>query len=370
MPLRYRPTLQAAPLSNGFKLVDLMILPPDAPQDWWSAAALRSLKARDAMPQVLKLLGTLHGETDEWTVRRDLLGSDGAERDFVVEVQDDARARLRFGDDSNGRRPEEDTEFEVQYRVGNGSIGNVGAEAIAHVLIGPVLAAESIANPLPAFGGIDAEDIEAARRDAPQAFRTQERAVTAADYAEVSGRHAGVQRAAATFRWTGSWHTVFITADRLGGAAVDEDFERSLRRHLEHYRMAGYDLEVDEPHRIALDVALHVCVKPGYFRAAVLAAVREVLSSILLPDGRLGAFHPDNFTFGDSVYASRIIAAAQSVEGVDSVRLDRFQRLAEPDPSTLESGVIAMGRLEVAQLENNPNYRDRGRLQVSAGGGK
>ena len=119
----------------------------------------------------------------EWSVRRDLLGSDDAARDFVVEVQDDGRARLRFGDDSNGRRPEEETEFESHYRVGNGAIGNVGAEAIAHVLIGPVLAIGMISNPLPAFGGIDAEDIEVARRDAPQAFRTQERAVTAADYA-------------------------------------------------------------------------------------------------------------------------------------------------------------------------------------------
>ena len=105
-------------------------------------------------------------------------------------------------------------------------------------------------------------------------------------------------------------------------------------------------------------------------RAAVLAAVREVLSSGMLADGRLGAFHPDRFTFGEAVYSSPLIAAAQAVEGVESVRLDRFQRLADPDPSMLGTGVIPIGRLQVAQLENNPNYRDRGRLQVSAGGGK
>ena len=70
------------------------------------------------------------------------------------------------------------------------------------------------------FGGTDFEDVEAARRDAPQAFRTQERAVTAADYAAAAERRADVQRAAATFRWTGSWHTVFVTADRVGGAAL------------------------------------------------------------------------------------------------------------------------------------------------------
>ncbi len=95
--------------------------------------------------------------------------------------------------------------------------------------------------------------------------------------------------------------------------------------------------------------------------------MRDVLSSSLLPDGRLGAFHPDNFTFGQPVYASRIVAAAQAVEGVESVRLDRFERLADPDPATLEQGVIPIGRLEIAQLANDPNYRDRGRLRLSAG---
>ena len=87
-----------------------------------------------------------------------------------------------------------------------------------------------------------------------------------------------MQRAAATFRWTGSWHTVFVTADRFGGAAVDAPFEARLRRHLERFRMAGYDLEVDAPRFVALDVALHVCVKPDYFRAARCSqAVRAVL---------------------------------------------------------------------------------------------
>ncbi len=132
---------------------------------------------------------------------------------------------------------------------------------------------------------------------------------------KLAGRRPDVQRAAATFRWTGSWHTVFVTADRVGGAKVDAEFEGGLRRHLERFRMAGYDLEVDAPHFVPLDVSLHICVKPGYFRSAVIAAVREALSSVLLPDGRLGAFHPDNFTFGQPVYASRVVAAAQSVEG-------------------------------------------------------
>jgi len=217
---------------------------------------------------------------------------------------------------------------------------------------------------------VEPEDVEAARRDAPEAFRTQERAVTPADYAVAAERSGEVQRAAATFRWTGSWHTVFVTADRPGGIEVDAPFETRLRRHLERFRMAGYDLEVDGPRMVALDVALHICVKRGHFRSEVLRAVKRVLSAERLSDNTLGTFHPDNFSFGDPVFLSRIVAAAQAVEGVDSVRVDRFQRLIGPSPTSLEDGVIGTSRLEIAQLANNPNFRERGRLLLAAGGGQ
>ena len=369
-PPRFRPLLAQTPLTHGFDFAALLDPPADAPRDFWSAAALRTLDARAATPQIVRLAGALDAQVDDWTVQRDLLGSDGQAPEFTVEVRDDGRAQLRFGDGTHGRIPDERTHFTASYRVGGGVAGNLGAGILNHAVLAPALAIEAITNPMPAFGGTDPEDIEVARRDAPQAFRTQQRAVTAADYAAVSERRADVQRAAATFRWTGSWYTVFVTADRVGGAAVDDPFETALRSDLERFRMAGYDLEVDAPRFVPLDLELHICVKPGHFRSQVLAVVRDVLSSAQLADGRLGIFHPDNFTFGQPVYASRVVAAAQAVEGVEAVRLDRFARLAAPDPATLEQGVIPIGRLEIAQLANDPNYRDRGRLRISAGGGQ
>ncbi len=87
------------------------------------------------MPQVPKLTGKVNDQEDDWFPRRDLLASDDAARDFVVEIQDDGRARLRFGDDTHGRRPEEETEFKAIYRIGNGAAGNVGAESIRHLLL-------------------------------------------------------------------------------------------------------------------------------------------------------------------------------------------------------------------------------------------
>ena len=78
----------------------------------------------------------------------------------------------------------------------------------------------------------------------------------------------------------------------------------------------------------------------------------------------------DNLSFGENVYLSRIVAAAQAVDGVEAVRADRFQRLSQPNPATLDKGVIEIGDFEIAQLANSPNFRERGRLRLSAGGGK
>jgi hypothetical protein len=368
VPPRYRPVLAQAPLSHGFDIDQLLAGDPEEP--FWPASSLLRIDPRAATPRITRLTGTLGSVSDDWIPRRDLLSSQGSATDFVAEIEDGGRARLRFGNDERGKRPDPDTAFSATYRVGNGAAGNIGAEAIAHVVSGAAGFVTAVRNPIAAAGGVDPEDIEVVRRDAPEAFRTQERAVTAADYAAAAERRPDVQRASASFRWTGSWHTVFITPDRFGGVEIDDAYETRLRRHLERFRMAGYDLDVNAPRYVPLDVELHICVKPDYFRADVLHAAETALSSGILPNGELGHFHPDRFSFGEPVYLSALIAAAQSVEGVDSVRVDRFQRLVGPSPLSLAEGVITIGELEIAQLANNPNFRERGRLRVEAGGGK
>ncbi len=225
-------------------------------------------------------------------------------------------------------------------------------------------------NPLPAAGGVEPESLEEARLYAPQAFRQQQRAITEADYATVAQRHPEVQRAAATFRWTGSWYTVFLTVDRLGGAAVDDAFKARLRAYMERFRMAGYDLEVDGPTPVPLDLALDVCVAPDYFRGQVLAALLQRFGTGLLPDGRRGFFHPDEWTFGQPVYLSRIYAAAAEVAGVAAVTVKRFQRWGRPPRTEIADGVLPVGRLEIAELASDPNFQENGRLELQMGGGK
>jgi hypothetical protein len=336
--------------------------------DLGAASAATAAEPSQAIPDI-SVVSRLGIDTETWLPKPDLLTSSDSLPVFTVESEYDGTARLRFGDDEHGRRPPALAEFTASYRVGNGAAGNVGAKSIAHV-VSTDTAITEVGNPMPATGGTDPESGDEVRRNAPQAFATQQRAVTEADYAEVSERNGQVQRAAATFRWTGSWHTVFVTADRFSGQAVDAGFSAGLRDWLEPYRMAGYDLEVDSPVFVALGIGLRVCAGPHHLRSDVATAVRAVLSNGDLPGGGRGLFHPDNLTFGQPVYLSAVYAAVHSVPGVDSVDVHTFERLRRPETSGLDAGVLDMGRLEIARLDNDPNFPEHGVVDVTVGGGR
>lgn len=358
VPPRYRPRLAEGPVSQ------VAPFDPEAPSAF--AAIHVGLESRRAK---VDLLSGVPPTQEPWQARPDLLESLPEDRHFVVETEADGAARLRFGDDRNGRRPASGTRFTASYRVGNGRRGNVGADAIAHVVTG-FTEIVRVRNPIPAIGGVDPESIEHVRQAAPYAYRRPERAVTEADYALMAQRHRDVQRAAATFRWNGHGHTVFVTVDRFGNRPVTPEFEAELREQLDAVRMAGYDLEIDGPRFVPLEIGLFVCAAPDHFRSQVRQDVLRALGATRNPDGSTGFFHPDNLTFGTPVYLSAIYARVMAVEGVASVEARYFRRRGSTRTDALEDGVLKFGRLEIAQLENDPSFPERGTLSVEMGGGK
>jgi hypothetical protein len=354
---RYRPPLQRSSLTHA------VAHDPQPARGLSATATLRS-DPRTALPWIHVL-----GEGERWEPERELLGSNRFARSFVAEMEDDGRARLRFGDDVQGRAPTAGEFFAATYRIGNGRAGNVGADALARVAPATAIGIDKVWNPLPATGGEDPEPTEQVRLFAPQAFRSQRRAVTPDDYARMAERHPEVQRAGATRRWTGSWHTIFITIDRVGGRPIDAAFETELRAFLDPFRLAGHDIEIDGPHDVALELELTVCARAGYVRANVEEAVVDALSSRRLPGGRIGHFHPDRFTFGQTVHLSPIVAAVMAVPGVEWVDPVAFHPLGQPQGDELDEGRITLGRLEIARLDNDPNEPEHGRLVLHMGGG-
>jgi hypothetical protein len=323
---------------------------------------------REALPAIGLISKDPDSEEMEWSPQYDLLASDRFAEEFVVENELDGISYLRFGEDVMGKRPLEGSTFKATYRIGNGRAGNIGAEAISRIVMkgGGV---KRVRNPLPASGGTEPEPVEQVRLFAPQAFRNQERAVTEADYEKIAQKHPGVQKAIATIRWTGSWYTVFVTIDRTGGRDVDTDFKDKILAFLERYRIAGYDIDINGPVYVPLDITINVCVKPGYFRSNVKQSLLEIFSNHELVSGIRGFFHPDNFTFSQPVYLSHIYEVAMEVAGVTSVEVMRFQRWGKLPADEIETGILTPGTLEIIRLDNDPNFPENGKISFNMEGG-
>ncbi|MBL0011659.1 MAG: hypothetical protein IPP22_13205 [Nitrosomonas sp.] len=61
-------------------------------------------------------------------------------------------------------------------------------------------------------------------------------------------------------------------------------------------------------------------------------------------------FHPDNLTFGDDVYLSRIVAVAQSVQGIESVEVTKMLRFGELENNEIENGLLPLSPFEIGRL--------------------
>jgi hypothetical protein len=367
-PRAFRYRLQQTPLSWR--------IPYDKSALSTTVASLLVTDAHAAKPQVTQL--DVHTDTQvlaNWQPLPDLLSSHPLDRVFAVETENDGSALLRFGDGQYGLDPPNGSHIFAQYRIGTGTAGNAGTDSLVHVINpGTVLnfpSLDSVRNPLPAWGGNEPESLDQVKLLAPAAFRaSQHRAVTEEDYAHAAELQPEVAQAVATFRWTGSWYTVFITVDPFGRNDLPQDLRDRVRDWVASYTQARYDLEIIAPVYVPLDIAIDVCVAPYHFRGDVEEALLIALDNKTHVDGTTGFFHPDHISFGQPLYLSRLYAAVMAVEGVESASVTRFQRFGKVAQHELEQGYIAMDRLEIARLDNDPNFPENGVLAFQMGGGK
>ena len=129
-------------------------------------------------------------------------------------------------------------------------------------------------------------------------------------------------------------------------------------------------MQVKIARSVAVELVLEVCVETGFLRGHVEAALRDTFSNRKLPDGRTGFFYPDNLHLGEGLAVSRIIAAAQAVEGVLSVRVSTLNRKFEQPEDELETGILRVQPWEMPRLDNDPSLPENGTLKINLRGGR
>lgn len=313
-------------------------------------------------------------DTDAWDERISLVHSDdGAETGdhFLVETDELGRSIVRFGNGINGRELPPGATVEVRYQSGEGVRGNVGAGSIKGCdrAFDALLDDAVVWNPFDVRGGRGPESRDSIIRSAPEAYRARQlRAITLADYVRRAEEVEGVSRAAARYAWTGSWRTVQVTIDPVGTIELAPDLRRHVFDYLDAVRLIGEDLEIRPPRFVPLEIEVRVCVRADHWPSDVRAEIEQELSDGYTHDGRLAFFHPDRWTFGQTLHASEIEGRLQAIDGVDHVVSISIKRYGVAAPGG--KAFVSLRPNEIIRVHNDRDHMELGFIELTLSGGR
>lgn len=326
------------------------------------------------------------GFADPWEEQIDLIESESDATHFIVETNEYGLSSVRFGNNVNGRALPQNAAVTCSYQIGGGSPGNIGPDSLtcfdSSVTGYPDI--REVWNPLDVTDGRDPEPRAEIIRRAPQAFRARQlRAITLEDYARRAEELPEVSHALARYAWTGSWRTVRVAIDPKDTNVLSETLRAKIAGHLDAVRLIGEDLEIRGARYVPLDIRLNICAHPEYWPEDLEFELATEFSDDYTADGRLGFFHPDQWTFGQPLHASQLMGRAMSVKGVDRILLVSIRRwhpgsgradtviTINPEDQPVNAiDTLALAANEIIRVENDPSQLEKGRIQFDISGGR
>lgn len=263
--------------------------------------------------------------TSQWTQVQYIIDSGPADQVFTIFVDALGSTNVQFGDNINGLIPATGLSVYASYVVGVGSAGNCAAGLIG-LIVNPITGvtiptlSDNITFQSSAMtGGSDPETNDQIRANAPVSFRTQLRAVSLQDFADLALQVPGVIAAEALANHSTSV-SLFILGP--GGQAPTTALSTAVLAYFQGKTLAGVTLSVLPPSLIPVDVGssgnnVELQVAPNYSQAVVLPNVQTALTALLTPP---------NTSFGQLLNLSDIINAIMSVAGVAYVTVPVFTR--------------------------------------------
>jgi hypothetical protein len=306
----------------------------------------------------------------EWEDRVGLFGAGPQDRIYTTSIDDDHKTTVHFGDGSSGARlPTGKANIAARYRQGIGSAGILGARQITTALDRP-RGLKAVVNPVPATGGVDAETTTEAGENAPNTVRTFDRAVSLRDFEDLAREFTRVDKALATWVWTGDQRAVHVTVAGPDGVELTAAQLSDLRVYLDLRRDPNRDLLIAGYLPVDIEVDLSVRVAADRITEEVSAAVESAIEEY---------FDFSERRFAQAVHLSDIYAETQGVDGVVSVRVNvlryELDAVAVAHGAGSEPAIVHLG-IDPARPATTPHAVPSGAelavlgsLKVSASGG-
>ena len=272
---------------------------------------------------------TGEGSPVDWAPQEDLYAASATDTSYAL---DPATGTVTFGDGVHGAIPTAGSDIIASYRYGGGARDNVAAAAVS-ALQAPVLGVSAVTNFAPAAGGQDAQTPDDLQAAAPAMLRSQQRAVTAADFQSVAMGAAGVARVAVLpfaspdfpgISVPGAVTVVIVPVLTDPGQVMPtpaQELKEAVARDLDAMRPVTAEVYVDGPVYRQVQVTARIEIvpsaSPDQVNLNVVAALNAFLSPVQVtgPDGTSST--PRDF--GDDFYPTSLYRAILDVANVVAV---------------------------------------------------
>lgn len=265
---------------------------------------------------------------------------------FQVVYDDDYKAKILFGNGSNGVSPPTGSSYFVTYRVGGGDRGNVPNNYINSLTTGTYNSAASsfrVTQEQIATGGSQAETVAHAKKYGPLSFKTQDRLVSLDDFVAFASRF--VSPAGTTGKATAVTRKAFASANVIDLFILEKatssqlqkastSFKNALLTALEPKKMLTDDIVIADGLIRTLDLVITINIDKSLqgIESTVVTKVSKIVTDYFLSD---------NLDFGDQLVFADLNRAIFDADEVIFSTIDNF-----------DEDIVRVDFNEIVQLNN------------------
>lgn len=270
-----------------------------------------TLRFRPVIPQSLVLNVPEQDQTIvTWNLKPDFLASGPDDPDYVLNA---TTGEIRFGDGQHGRIPVAGSQIvATKYRYGGGAAGNIPAN-VATTLPPNTQGIDKVTNERAAACGRDEQTLDDFKQAAPALLRHRNRAVSAADYAELARATGGIAKATAIalahpdypgVQFPGAVTVVVVPDTQDVPPQPSQNQLDAVCRQLDAVRLLTTEVYVRRPEYHPIKVQARVQAQPYAAFDDVARQVNTRINDYLSPLGRTPSYAKSDWQSGSDFGAS------------------------------------------------------------------
>lgn len=312
------------------------------------------LTSTDPAISTIELTVTEDGINVPYLQYADAQDMSSGSRGFLVKLTSAGTVQVTFGNRINGFVPPAGSRITASYTRSSGVNGNIGSNLLSS-FVESHPSYITISSSTPTTGGTNGETAESLKANIISSIRTQDRAVTLQDYADIAKSVSGVYKAVAAY-----------TPASAGSSAGASVTVYALPFVSDFLTTSSYSITVPTPIKTAvvdklstrsmvgvtpvaassvtlrrLDIIASIQVSEGFVKSWVEANVRNALD---------GLFTFDNADFGKELKKGEVYKLLMNLTGVDYIDISSFvikdasnNTITTLDPShVLRKGTITL----------------------------